>query len=116
IKMLYHSLQLNFPPGDPRAQDSTVILERIDHLNKIVEQILHFARTADPVLAPVNVNRVIEDLALLIRHKLSQQQIEFVRDLAPGLPTLQADAAQLGQAFLNIALNAAEAMSAGGTL
>ena len=116
IKMLYHSLQLNFPAGDPRAQDSTVILERIDHLNKIVEQILQFARTADPSLSPVSINHIVEDLALLTRHKLAQQKIEFIRDLAPALPLIHADAGQLGQAFLNIVLNAAEAMENGGAL
>ena len=116
IKMLYHSLELNFPAGDPRAQDSAVILERMDHLNKIVEQILDFARTADPCFQPVQVNQVLEDLLLLIRHRLAQQKIGIVRELAPGLPAVEADPSQLGQAFLNLALNAAEAMEGGGTL
>lgn len=116
IKMLYHSLGLHFPPEDPRARDSAVILERMDHLNKIVQQILDFARTADPVLQPVDVNKVIDDLGLLIRHKLAQQKIEFVRDLDSDLPSVEADPSQLSQAFLNLTLNAAEAMAGGGVL
>src|SRR5262249_54064130 len=38
LKMLYHSLNLNFAPGDPRAKDARIIDEKITHLNKIVEQ------------------------------------------------------------------------------
>jgi signal transduction histidine kinase len=90
--------------------------EKMDHLNKIVEQILDFARSADPTLAPVMVNAVVEDLAHLTRHKLTNQNIEFVRDLHPGLPAVMADVTQLEQVFLNLTLNAVEAMAEGGAL
>jgi signal transduction histidine kinase len=89
---------------------------KMDHLNKIVEQILDFARTSEPHLAEVNVNQLIDDLGLLTRHKLGHQHIELVRDLQSGLPGLTADATQLEQAFLNLTLNAAEAMPGGGRL
>lgn len=116
IKMLYHSLDLQFPPDDPRARDVQIMSERMDHLNKIVEQVLHFARTAEPTFEPVNVNQLLDDLALLIRHKLTNQQIEFERQLDPALPQISGDPTQLGQAFLNLTLNAIEAMPEGGTL
>ena len=48
MKLLYHSLNLKFPDGDPRAKDARLIDAKIDHLNKIVEQILDFARTTEP--------------------------------------------------------------------
>ncbi|HEX7861093.1 MAG TPA: GAF domain-containing protein [Verrucomicrobiae bacterium] len=116
IKMLFHSLDLKFSASDPRARDVEVMRERIDHLNKSVEQILNFARTAEPELATVPINSVIEDLALLVRHKLKNQGIKFVLQLAPDLPKVRADSAQLNQALLNLVLNAVEAMPRGGTL
>lgn len=116
MKMLYHSLRLEFSPGDPRIQDDVILREKMDHLNKIVEQILDFARSAEPKMSRLNINQLLNDLALLIRHKLRNQQIEFVRRLAPELPDVMADAAQLAQAFLNLTLNAVEAMPLGGTL
>jgi signal transduction histidine kinase len=64
----------------------------------------------------VNVNQLLDDLALLTRHKLHQQNVELVRDLGPDLPRLLADATQLEQAFLNLTLNAVEAMPGGGRL
>ena len=116
MKMLYHSLDLKFPPGDPRTEDARVMEEKIQHLNKIVERILDFARTAEPELLPVSLNGLIEELGLLVRHKLSHQAIRLVQELQPDLPFVMGDATQLEQAFLNVILNAAEAMPEGGTL
>jgi len=116
MKLLYHSLKLKFPDGDPRAKDARLIDAKIEHLNKIVERILAFARTTEPHLAPVNLNELIEELGLLVRHKLANQNVKLVGELAPDLPMVMGDAPQLEQAFLNLILNAAEAMLEGGTL
>jgi len=116
MKMLYHSLGLEFQPGDPRIKDDAILREKMEHLNKIVEQILDFARGAEPKLSAVNINQLLDDLGLLTRHKLRNQQIQFVRRLAPDLPPVMADGTQLAQAFLNLTLNAVEAMPEGGAL
>ena len=116
MKMLYHSLNLQFPKSDPRAKDARILGDKIEHLNKIVEQILAFARTTEPQLSAVDLNELIEELGLLVRHKLRHQNIEFIHQLAPDLPSISADATQLEQAFLNLLLNAAEAMPTGGKL
>jgi signal transduction histidine kinase len=116
MKLLYHSLDLKFPDGDPRAKDARIIDAKIEHLNKIVEQILAFARTTEPEFAPVNLNELIDELGLLVRHKLANQNIRLVRDLQADLPSVMGEATQLEQAFLNLILNAAEAMPDGGTL
>ena len=116
MKLLYHSLNLKFPVGDPRTKDTEIIESKIEHLNKIVEQILDFARTTEPKFAPVNLNDLVDELGLLVRHKLGNQSIKLIRDLQADLPTAMGDAPQLEQAFLNLILNAAEAMPDGGTL
>src|SRR5204862_1703813 len=116
MKMLYHSLDLKFPAGDPRGKDARIIDEKLDLLNKIVEQILDFARTTEPQLAPVNLNELVDELGLLVRHKLKNQNVQLVRKLQPNLPEVMGEATQLEQAFLNLILNAAEAMPEGGTL
>jgi signal transduction histidine kinase len=73
MKLLYHSLDLRFNPGDPRTKDAKIIEDKMEHLNKIVEQILAFARTTEPKLAPVNLNDLVDELGLLVRHKLNNQ-------------------------------------------
>ena len=116
MKMLYHSLDLKFPPGDPRTKDARIISEKIEHLNKIVEQILAFARTSEPNLAPVDLAELLDELGLLVRHKLKNQNVQWRTKVQPNLPAITGDATQLEQAFLNLILNAAEAMPGGGTL
>ena len=116
MKLLYHSLNLKFAADDPRAKDTQIIESKIEHLNKIVEQILDFARTTEPNLAPVNLNDLVDELGLLVRHKLANQNVRLIRDLHPDLPMVLGDAQQLEQAFLNLILNAAEAMPNGGSL
>ena len=116
MKMLYHSMDLQFAQDDPRARDAQIMGEKMDHLNRIVEQILDFARRTEPQLLLVDINQSLDDLGLLTRHKLKQQNIELVRKADAGLPRIMADATQLEQAFLNLTLNAVEAMPSGGRL
>lgn len=116
MKMLFHSLDLHFDAQDPRSRDVQIMGEKMDHLNRIVDRMLDFARQPEPAFSTVDVNRLLQDLALLTRHKLRQQNIRLVFDLAPQLPRVTADATQLEQAFLNLTLNATEAMHEGGTL
>ena len=116
MKLLYHSLNLKFEPKDPRNKDAQIIEAKIEHLNKIVEQILDFARTTEPKFAPVNLNDLVDELSLLVRHKLANQDIKLVHELESDLPLVSGDAPQLEQAFLNLILNAAEAMGEGGRL
>ena len=76
MKLLYHSLELKFPAGDPRTKDAEIIDSKIEHLNKIVEQILDFARTTEPTLASVDLNELVDELGLLVRHKMANQKIK----------------------------------------
>lgn len=116
MKMLYHSLELDFAEDDPRAEDARVLDEKMNHLDQIVDNIVKFARNAEPQLGPVDIPSLLDDLSLLTRHKLQHQQITLVREDAPDLPSVKGDATQLSQAFLNLILNAAEAMQHGGKL
>src|SRR5438876_387970 len=116
MKMLYHSIDLKFVAGDPRAKDAEIMGAQMELMNRIVEQILDFARAPEPEFGGVNLNELIEELGLLTRHKLTQQNVLLVRKLEPNLPPVMADAAQLEQVFLNLILNAVEAMPDGGKL
>lgn len=116
MQMLYHSLDLKFPQEDPRTEDARVMGEKIHQLNKIVERILDFARSSEPTFSAVNLNELIDELSLLVRHKLANQGIRLERELQPQLLPVMADATQLEQVFLNLILNAAEAMPHGGRL
>ena len=116
MKMLYHSMDMNFQDDDPRAEDARVLGEKMNHLDKIVENIVNFARNSEPQMGPVQIPELLDDLALLTRHKLHHHKIQLEREDYQGLLTVKGDAIQLSQAFLNLILNAVEAMPDGGKL
>ena len=116
LKMLYHSLELKFPKNDPREEDVKIMGEKMDHLNNIVEQILTFARNAEPQFKPSDINKTIDDLRILVRQKIAQQNVQLDVQLSDNLPKVKADDQQLSQVFLNLTLNALEAMPNGGKL
>lgn len=116
MKMLFHSLNLNFGADDPRAKDVEVMGQKMDLLDRIIERVLDFARHSEPKFEAVDVNHSIEDLRLLTRHKLRNHNVALDLALEPGLPKVMADPTQLEQAFLNVTLNALEAMRDGGHL
>ena len=116
MKMVYHALDLRFPGEDPRSRDARVLGEKMEQMDRIVERILDFARQSDPLWTRVEVNSLLDDLRLLIRHKLRRHGIDLQCEWCPDLPRVEADAGMLEQAFLNLALNAVEAMEEGGVL
>jgi len=93
-----------------------VIIEEVNRLNRVVSQFLNFARPYEPDLKPLDVNRVVERAVDIIRANILSERIAIQTDLRPDLPTARADAEQLIQVILNIAMNAIEAMPEGGTL
>jgi signal transduction histidine kinase len=116
MKMLHHSLGLEFADGDPRGTDFRIMGEKMDHLNRIVDRVLDFARPSEPVRTQVDVNGLLRDLGFLLRAKLKHAGVELHARLDPALPRITGDPTQLEQAFLNLSLNAVEAMPQGGKL
>ena len=116
VKMLFHSLDLQFASGDPRNKDARILAEKMDQMNHILDQVLTFARRSEPELKPTDINALFEDVLLLVRHKLAQQSILLQWRPAPGLPRTPLDRTQIEQAALNLILNASQAMPRGGTL
>jgi signal transduction histidine kinase len=116
MKMLFQALDLRFPVAVPRARDAEIVAEKMNQLNQIVDQLLTFARSTEPALERVDVNALLDDVLLLTRHRLNQQNIALTKHLAPDLPAVRADRHQMEQACLNLILNAVDAMPRGGTL
>ncbi len=81
----------------------------------IVRNLLDFARQRDLKLAPTDLNAVLEEALSLLNHHISLQNITVETDLE-SLPPVEGDFGQLRQAFLNVLMNASEAMANGGTL
>jgi two-component system, NtrC family, sensor kinase len=111
------SLMLSdLPPNDPRREDLQAIVDETLRCRKIVKGLLDFARQTKPQKQSLNLNKVAEDVLLLVKNQASFQNIAIQTEMDPYLPVVLADADQMRQVTLNVILNAADAMPQGGTL
>jgi two-component system NtrC family sensor kinase len=84
--------------------------------SEIVNSLLNFSRTSTTSFGNVNLNRVIHETLSLLEHQLQKSGIQINMEMAENLPPVYGNAGKLQQVFLNLFLNARDAMSAGGTL
>jgi len=103
-------------------QDSqkAALLEKITRqtfrASEIVSNLLNFSRTSGAEFGNVDVNKVVTDTLALLDHQLKTSRIAVESDLTPQLPPIQGNTGRLQQVFLNLFLNAKDAMPGGGTL
>ncbi len=116
IKLLFQSLDLDFSEFDERKRDVSVIAEKLDHLEEIVERVLGFGRSREGIHSRQDLNHLIEEALRLVRLKLIQQKIK-VR-FRPHEQCLRVDVnkGQIQQVMLNLILNATNAMPHGGQI
>ena len=103
-------------PSSKREQSVGYILEEIERIDVIVKGFMDFARPTVLELAPHDLNGALEEVLNLMDANLNHHQITLVRKFEPELPPIRFDRDKLKQGFMNIVLNAMEAMSEGGTV
>jgi two-component system NtrC family sensor kinase len=103
---------------DPRRDDLEMIINETIRCKNIVADLLNFARQQDVLAQETDVHAQLEQIIEAISHQPIFEKVEIKREFSPDLPHIQADPAQLQQAFINLLNNAAEAMDAerGGTI
>lgn len=102
--------------GAMREEFLGIVRKECRRLNRLLGQLLDFARPRPPERRPVEVARILESVAELSRHSAEKNGVRLRTAPAPGLPPLVADPEQLTQVLLNLAINAIQAMPQGGEL
>ncbi len=114
VKGLVQLLQEDLKEDKRKRSYTEVIVKEVDRLNKVVEELLSFAKAddgdSDAEMVPVNVNDVIEATLSLAEHDSKKEGVSIEKDFAEKLPPVSADPKKLQQAFLNIIINAFAAM------
>jgi two-component system sensor histidine kinase HydH len=102
--------------ADPRKELGKIIVEETARLNGIVTDFLDFARPTEPRLAECCVDEVLERNLAFLQVEMDRRGIQVERDFGGNGISVQADADLLYRAFLNVFVNAIEALAEGGTI
>jgi nitrogen-specific signal transduction histidine kinase len=103
-------------PGDFHESNLKNILKGIRKVDDVIKGLLDFATPKDPIPTPTLVNRVIEDALFFSAPQASEGAIVIEKYLARRLPPVLLDPEQIKRVFINIILNALQAMHPGGVL
>jgi two-component system NtrC family sensor kinase len=115
--LIYASLLMErLAPDDAQREDLGRIVQEATRCQEIVKSLLQFARQSDPKKELLDINRAITDGLHFLENQATFHNIEIIKELDPSLPPLLGNAGQLKQVFLNIIINAADAMHARGVL
>jgi two-component system NtrC family sensor kinase len=90
--------------------------KELDRCAGIARGLLGFSRQTTPSFWPTDIRKTVENTLMIIMHQAEIAHVKIVTEIPSGLPEIEADPDQLQQVFLNIALNAVQAMPKGGTL
>src|SRR5258707_147829 len=101
---------------EPRQSTIEKIVKQTFRASEIVNNLLNFSRTGAAEAADIDVNRVVEETLSLVAHPLKASQIQVVKQLSEPLPAVRGSANKLQQVFLNLFLNARDAMPSRGML
>jgi two-component system NtrC family sensor kinase len=101
---------------DKAREDLQRILKDAERCRDTVKELLEFARQTRQEMRPHDVNQALSRTLFLLENQAIFQNIEIEKDLAPALPSVPADIQQLNHMFMNIILNAVEAMEGRGSL
>jgi signal transduction histidine kinase len=101
------------PPDAPRARHLRIIVDEIGRITAIVRGLLDHARRREPRLVPVELGAVLDGAVKLLEGELARARVRLVRDV-PAPAWTRGDADQLHQVFVNLMLNAVQAMESDG--
>jgi PAS domain S-box-containing protein len=115
--LIYSSLMIeDLPQDDPKRGDLSRIVQETGRCKEIVKSLLEFARQTEPKMEPTDINRAITEGLFFLENQALFHNVRIIKKLDPVLPFVKGNAGQLKQVFMNIIVNAAEAIHGSGTL
>ncbi|MGH9791241.1 MAG: sensor histidine kinase, partial [Candidatus Acidiferrales bacterium] len=112
IQMLARQL----PGDDPRHKIIDRIVKQTFRASEIVNNLLNFSRTGALEFSEVNLNSVVEETLSLVAHPFKTARVNVIKNFSNGLPAVMGSPNRLQQVFLNLFMNARDAMPSGGMI
>ena len=116
IKTFTQLLPERYQDEDFRDTFSSLLSHEVDRIDRIVNQLLNFARPAKPTLCPISLHGILDHCMRLIHEQLRQKHIFLEETLDADFDMINGDQDQLEQIIINFFLNAIDAMEGGGKL
>ncbi|HZK10928.1 MAG TPA: ATP-binding protein [Atribacterota bacterium] len=110
IRGLAQFVYNSFSKTDERKEDLNTIIQEVDRLNKLVVQVLDFAKLQKPNLTRFSLNDLIGKITELFKLETKNKQINFSSELSPDISQIQADEDQVRQILMNVIINAIQAI------
>lgn len=101
---------------EERREYTPIIIREVDRVNRIIEELLYFARPNRASITAVDVNNLLEQTLVLVKNKTIRNLVDFDLQLASDLPPVEMDAEQFKQVFLNLVINGMQAMQQQGCI
>ncbi|MDA3791920.1 MAG: ATP-binding protein, partial [Desulfobacula sp.] len=95
---------------------ASIAIFEVDRLNKIVEELLYYARPSEPRKVHLDINSLLDSVLTLLHFKFEKQGVVVEKKFLDPLPDIPIDEEQIRQVFINLIINAAQAMENGGKL
>jgi len=104
------------PPEDSRQKTIEKIVKQTFRASEIVNNLLNFSRTGGAEFVEVNLNSVLDETLSLVQHPFKAARVNVIRNFTDTLPVVLGSTTRLQQVFLNLFMNARDAMPNGGML
>jgi two-component system sensor histidine kinase HydH len=116
IKGIASYYKSKFEDGSEDKEVAGVMIEEVDRLNRVIGELLEFARPADLKLKPSDMNELLRHSVLLVQQEAAAKNVDIQLHLTADPLELNVDPDRLTQCLLNLYLNALQAMESGGKL
>lgn len=116
IKIMAQSIEEEAKDNSEQLECSRRIIRQVDRLNELLSDFFSYARPAEPNKRPTSLHAIVAETRPLIHNRLTKNHIELVEDVSASLPPIIADPHQVQQVFLNLFLNAIDAIRAQGRI
>jgi signal transduction histidine kinase len=116
IRSTIQYLRKDYRGDAEKAELVDQLIAEVDRINQTIAGLLSFARPSDPALESLDLANLLRQTAALVETTARKSKVKMTLDLDDGNGTINGDLAQLKQVFLNLFLNAIQAMADGGEL
>jgi len=116
IKTIAQTLEEEIEPDDAKREYVSRIVRQVNRMDELLKTIFTYAKPRDPKRRFYRLQEVIQEVVALLENRMRSQSVTYAESYHAELPLLYVDFYQIQQVFVNLFLNALDAMPAGGEL